>query len=130
MWVITNEVLSQICDKLCRFPRECENEEELEEHCSSCVLDSLAQTGRSRSDRLSFPGTVFDEIAGTPERFSDWIVSQGLSEMGYCDGSCGQVVCSDEKACVLRFLLTDGKQALRSRQEQRQENGSAQAVRR
>ena len=27
---------SEICDNLCRHPRECANQEELDEHCSGC----------------------------------------------------------------------------------------------
>ena len=34
-------MLSQMCDHYCRFPRECDNEDELMEHCEDCPLAGL-----------------------------------------------------------------------------------------
>lgn len=35
-------IVSRICDEYCRFPRECECEDELhDEHCDSCPLMEL-----------------------------------------------------------------------------------------
>lgn len=33
-----DEFTAKICDEYCRFPRECECEDELAEHCESCPL--------------------------------------------------------------------------------------------
>jgi len=35
------KVVEQICDKYCKFPIECKNQDELDEHCDNCVLIRL-----------------------------------------------------------------------------------------
>lgn len=35
------KIHGHICDEYCRFPRECECEDELMEHCESCPLAEL-----------------------------------------------------------------------------------------
>lgn len=40
MDAITTELAEHICDKLCRFPREME-QEELDEHCDDCKMDQF-----------------------------------------------------------------------------------------
>ena len=40
------KVAEQFCDNHCRFPRECQSEEELQEqHCDSCALVKLLNLG-------------------------------------------------------------------------------------
>ncbi len=34
-------IIQKFCDDYCRFPRECENQDELEEHCDKCVFINL-----------------------------------------------------------------------------------------
>ena len=42
----TEKVAEEFCDNYCRFPRECQNEEELQEqHCDSCALVKLLNLG-------------------------------------------------------------------------------------
>lgn len=31
-----NRICSEICDNLCRYPRECAGQEALDDHCSGC----------------------------------------------------------------------------------------------
>lgn len=39
-------VAEEFCDHYCRFPRECRDEEELQEqHCDSCALIKLLNLG-------------------------------------------------------------------------------------
>ena len=39
---LAEKIVSQMCDEYCRFPRECECEDELhDEHCDSCPLMEL-----------------------------------------------------------------------------------------
>ncbi len=38
MDTLTTEMMEHICDNLCRFPREME-QEELEEHCCDCKME-------------------------------------------------------------------------------------------
>lgn len=33
-----DELVSIVCDRLCKYPAECESEEELEDECESCPL--------------------------------------------------------------------------------------------
>lgn len=41
-----NEVAEKFCDNYCRFPRECSNEEELQDkHCDNCVMIKLLNIG-------------------------------------------------------------------------------------
>lgn len=40
------KVAEQFCDNYCRFPRECRDEDELQEkHCDSCALIQLLNLG-------------------------------------------------------------------------------------
>lgn len=41
-----SKVAEQFCDDYCRWPRECQNEEELQEqHCDNCVMIQLLNLG-------------------------------------------------------------------------------------
>lgn len=31
-------IVSEVCDNLCKYPEQCKDESELEEHCRSCPL--------------------------------------------------------------------------------------------
>lgn len=39
MDTITTEMMEHVCDKICRYPYEISDQEELEEKCSACKMD-------------------------------------------------------------------------------------------
>lgn len=39
------EMAETFCDEYCRFPRQCENQEELDRHCDRCALIRLLNLG-------------------------------------------------------------------------------------
>ena len=42
------KVVEIFCDRYCRFPNECKNQDELDEHCDSCELVELFNVGGGR----------------------------------------------------------------------------------
>lgn len=41
------KVAEQICDKYCKFPGECNDQDELDKHCDNCVLIKLMNIGKT-----------------------------------------------------------------------------------
>ena len=54
---ITTEMMEHICDKLCRHPREAQDEDELEVICASCKMGQfvcdIINPGKSNLERLT-----------------------------------------------------------------------------
>ena len=45
-WEKAAEEMAQVfCDEYCRWPREVGSQEELEQHCDSCLMNRLAELG-------------------------------------------------------------------------------------
>lgn len=42
-----DKVAEQICDRYCKFPGECKDQDELDKHCDSCVLIKLMNIGKT-----------------------------------------------------------------------------------
>ena len=109
-----DELVSIVCDKLCKYPLMANSQEQLEEICADCPLvQAMLPDIRSDANR-------YERMAGTPERFADTLMQfqdgADLSPM-YClkaecrkkQDECGDFTCTDERlrGCILEWLSGD-----------------------
>lgn len=72
---ITTKMMEHICDKLCRYPREAQDQEELEYICTECKM------GRFVCDIIN-QGTSNLEQLTTLDKFAELINAGNLEEFG------------------------------------------------
>lgn len=109
-----DELVSIVCDKLCKYPLMASGQEQLEEICADCPLvQAMLPEIRSDNNR-------YERMAGTPERFADTLMQiqdgTDLSQMYCCKAECRKkqdecedFTCTDDmlRDCILEWLSGD-----------------------
>lgn len=109
-----DELVSIVCDKLCKYPLMASGQEQLEESCADCPLvQAMLPEIRSDANR-------YERMAGTPERFADTLMQiqdgADISPMYCIKAECRKMqderdgfTCTDERlrGCILEWLSED-----------------------